>query len=93
MIVLTLFHQTLSNFAVTTEPTNSNATSYEVWEYMFTLRTSEGWVNGSAGITGVLLLVILGIMFVLSQPFVRERGYFEVINNTLPEIKYIIIKW
>lgn len=45
---------------------------------MFTLRTPEGWVNGSAGITGVLLLVILGVMFVLSQPFVRKRGYFEV---------------
>ena len=68
----------LPYFAVTSEPTSSNATAYEVWEYMFTLRTPEGWVNGSAGITGVLLLIILGIIFVFAQPFVRERGYFEV---------------
>ena len=55
-----------------------DSTNYEVWEYMFTLRTPEGWVGGSAGITGILLWIILGIIFVLSQPFVREKGYFEV---------------
>lgn len=58
---------------VTTDPP-----PYKVWEYMFTTRTTEGWVNGSAGITGVLLLLILIVMFVLSQPFVRRRGFFEV---------------
>ena len=55
-----------------------NSTNYEIWEYIFTLRTPEGWVGGSAGITGILLWTILGIIFVLSQPFVREKGYFEV---------------
>ena len=55
-----------------------NSTNYEIWEYMFTWRTPEGWVGGSAGINGILLWIILGIMFLLSQPFVREKGYFEV---------------
>lgn len=44
---------------------------------MFTVN-KEGWFHGSAGLTGVLLLLILLAMFVLSQPFVRKRGFFEV---------------
>ncbi|XP_046849727.1 NADPH oxidase 5-like [Xenia sp. Carnegie-2017] len=62
----------------TMKPTYPNDTHFEMWEYMLTLRTPEGWVGGSAGITGVLLLVILGIICILSQPFVREKGYFEL---------------
>lgn len=65
-------------FVVTMDKNIHNSPNYKVWEYLYTLRTPEGWVGGSAGITGILLLVILGIIFVLSQPFVREKGYFEV---------------
>ena len=63
---------------VTMNEDSQNSTNYEIWEYMFTLRTPEGWVDGSAGIIGILLWTILGIIFVLSQPFVREKGYFEL---------------
>ncbi|CAB3992535.1 NADPH oxidase 5, partial [Paramuricea clavata] len=55
----------------------TDSPKFEVWEYMFTTRTPEGWANGSAGITGVLLLIILVVMFILSQPSVRKRGFFE----------------
>ncbi|CAB4014169.1 NADPH oxidase 5, partial [Paramuricea clavata] len=62
---------------ITTDPPK-----FEVWEYMFTTRTPEGWVNGSAGITGVLLLIILVVMCILSQPSVRKRGLFELFYYT-----------
>ena len=76
--MLISLNQAIFNFTVTIVPPFPNATEYKVWDYMFTTRTPEGWVNGSAGLTGVLLLVILGIIFILSQPSVREKGYFEV---------------
>ena len=76
-VVSTSLIQAIFNFTVTTEPP-ANAITYEVWEYMFTTRTPEGWVHGSAGITGVLIFIVLFVMFVLSQPFVRQRGFFEV---------------
>jgi hypothetical protein len=50
----------------------------EVWEYLFTTKSGEGWVHGTAGITGVLLFVIFGIMACMSLPVVRRKGYFEV---------------
>lgn len=65
-------------FSVSIAQNSGNSTHFEVWEYLFTLKTPDGWVGGSAGMTGILLLIILGIIFALSQPFVRERGYFEV---------------
>ncbi|CAB3980388.1 NADPH oxidase 5 isoform X1, partial [Paramuricea clavata] len=66
---------------ITTDPP-SGKPKFEVWEYMFTTRTPEGWVNGSAGITGVLLLIILVVMSILSQPSVRKRGFFELFYYT-----------
>ena len=50
----------------------------QVWEYLFTTKSGEGWVSGTAGITGVLLLIIFGIMAIMSLPFVRRNGYFEL---------------
>ena len=50
----------------------------KVWEYLFTTKSGEGWVNGTAGITGVLLFVVFGVMAVMSLPTVRRKGHFEV---------------
>ena len=49
-----------------------------LWEYFFYYDTGFGWVYGTAGITGVLLLIILVIMVLCSLPCVRRKGYFEV---------------
>nr|XP_022909698.1 NADPH oxidase 5 isoform X2 [Onthophagus taurus] len=37
-----------------------------------------GLVDGCAYVTGVILMLILCVMFICSQPFVRKRGSFEV---------------
>lgn len=50
----------------------------QVWEYLFTTKAGEGWVGGTAGITGVLLFIVFGIMAFMSLPFVRRSGHFEV---------------
>ena len=50
----------------------------QVWEYLFTTKSGEGWVNGTAGITGVLLFVVFGIIALMSLPCVRRSGRFEV---------------
>jgi hypothetical protein len=50
----------------------------QVWEYLFTTKAGEGWVSGTAGITGVLLFIVFGIMALMSLPFVRSKGHFEV---------------
>lgn len=50
----------------------------EVWEYLFTTKAGEGWVGGTAGISGVLLFVVFGIMALMSLPCVRRSGNFEV---------------
>jgi hypothetical protein len=55
-----------------------DGTTVAVWEYLFTTRGGQGWFNSSAGITGVILSLILIIMTIFSQPFVRKKGYFEV---------------
>lgn len=53
-------------------------TGIKVWEYLFTTKSGEGWLNGSAGITGVLLFIVFAVMGLTSLPCVRRRGYFEV---------------
>jgi len=49
-----------------------------LWEYFFYYDTGFGWVYGTAGITGVVLLIFLVIMVLCSLPCVRRKGYFEV---------------
>jgi predicted ferric reductase len=51
---------------------------YPIWQYFFFIGTDFGWVCGSAGLTGVLLLFILIVMVLCSLPCVRRRGHFEV---------------
>ena len=45
-----------------------------------------GLVGGLANPTGIALIVILVIMFICSQPFVRRGGCFEVIKKKLTVI-------
>ena len=54
--------------------------TFAYWEYLVPIRTDIGWVNGSAGFTGIMLLLVLSTMFICSQSFVRRRGHFEVQN-------------
>jgi hypothetical protein len=48
------------------------------WEYLVPAHTDVGWVEGSAGFTGIILLLVLVVMVICSQPFVRSMGHFEV---------------
>ena len=51
------------------------------WQYFFYVNTGLGWVYGTAGLTGVLLIIILLIMVMFSLKVVREMGFFEVCNS------------
>ena len=58
-----------------------------LWQYFFYVHTGLGWVAGTAGITGDLLLIILIVMVVCALPCIRRKGYFEVgllINRDIP---------
>uniref|UniRef100_A0A182IU16 Uncharacterized protein n=1 Tax=Anopheles atroparvus TaxID=41427 RepID=A0A182IU16_ANOAO len=56
-----------------------NANNYTTAEWLFTSRPGLfGLIGGCANPTGVILVLILLIMFVCSQPFVRRGGSFEV---------------
>ncbi|KAH8269531.1 hypothetical protein KR018_005832 [Drosophila ironensis] len=80
--VLSLVHTVmhLFNFSiiVINDP-NINAGHYTIGEWLLTDRPGLfGLIPGCANPTGVALLVILMVMFVCSQPFVRRKGSFEV---------------
>lgn len=63
-----------------------NKANYTITEWLLTARPGLfGLVGGWANPTGVSLLVVLAIMFVCSQSFVRRRGSFKVskINYTV----------
>ena len=49
-----------------------------MWKYLFYWKTPVGWVGGTAGLTGDILLIILLAIFIFALPCVRTRGYFEV---------------
>ena len=49
-----------------------------LWMYFFGVNTGLGWVGGTAGLTGDLLLIILLILVLCSLPCVRKKGFFEV---------------
>ena len=59
---------------------------HKIWECLITTNTGEGWIAGTAGITGLLLFVVLAIMTVFSLPCVRRQGHFEVCQKT--ELNY-----
>ncbi|KAJ6642797.1 NADPH oxidase 5, partial [Pseudolycoriella hygida] len=56
-----------------------NRNNYTLTEWMLTAKPSLfGLCGGCANPTGILLVIILFIIFVCSQPFVRRGGSFEI---------------
>lgn len=55
--------------------------TYQMWEYLLTIRPGIGWVNGTASVTGVVLQVLICLMVVCSSTFVRRSGHFEVMAD------------
>ena len=55
-----------------------NPGSIPLWQYYFYVNTGLGWVYGTAGLTGDILLTFLLVMVLCSLPCVRRKGYFEV---------------
>ncbi|XP_061394612.1 uncharacterized protein LOC133330155 [Musca vetustissima] len=80
--VLSLLHTImhLFNFSiiVVNDP-QINAGHYTIGEWLLTDRPGLfGLIPGCANPTGMALFIILLIMFICSQPFVRRKGSFEV---------------
>uniref|UniRef100_A0A1I8PMR9 NADPH oxidase 5 n=1 Tax=Stomoxys calcitrans TaxID=35570 RepID=A0A1I8PMR9_STOCA len=80
--VLSLIHTVmhLFNFSiiVVNDP-KINAGHYTIGEWLLTDRPGLfGLIPGCANPTGMALFIILLIMFICSQPFVRRKGSFEV---------------
>ncbi|KAL9707855.1 hypothetical protein quinque_011373 [Culex quinquefasciatus] len=77
-----LLHTIMHLFNFTTIVVNDpviNANNYTTAEWLFTARPGLfGLVGGCANPTGIALFVILLVMFICSQPFVRRGGSFEV---------------
>ncbi|PSN47090.1 hypothetical protein C0J52_23521 [Blattella germanica] len=75
-VLHTIMH--LSNFSlvVVNDPSMGN---YTLTEWLLTDRPGKfGLVPGVANPTGIALIIILVIMFICSQPFVRRGGSFEI---------------
>uniref|UniRef100_A0A8C7Z3I4 NADPH oxidase, EF-hand calcium binding domain 5 n=1 Tax=Oryzias sinensis TaxID=183150 RepID=A0A8C7Z3I4_9TELE len=56
----------------------SQHSEFLLWEYLLTTRPMIGWVNGTASLTGVVLLLLICLMVLCSSTFVRRSGHFEV---------------
>ncbi|XP_052268840.1 NADPH oxidase 5-like [Dreissena polymorpha] len=54
------------------------ANETQAWEVLFTTVLGHGLVEGSAYITGWILMIILIVIVICSLPFVRRSGHFEV---------------
>lgn len=56
-----------------------NCHGYSTYEWLMTTKPGIfGFCGGCANPTGLALVVVLGIMFICSQPFVRRGGSFEI---------------
>ncbi|GCB71986.1 hypothetical protein scyTo_0006136 [Scyliorhinus torazame] len=55
-----------------------NVGTYQLWEYLLTTRPGIGWIYGMASITGVILQLLIILMLICSNTFVRRSGHFEV---------------
>lgn len=76
--VHTLMHLMNFSIVVVNDPV-INARNFTLAEWFFTARPGLfGLIGGVANPTGFALFVILLIMFICSQPFVRRKGSFEV---------------
>jgi hypothetical protein len=60
-----------------------NSGNFTAVEWLLTMRPGLfGLIPGIANPTGISLIVILSVMFICSQPFVRRGGCFEVRSCT-----------
>lgn len=77
-LVHTIMH--LFNFSlIVVNDAEINKNNYTIAEWLLTDKPGLfGLVPGCANPTGVALFIILLIMFICSQPFVRRKGSFEV---------------
>ena len=57
------------------------------WQYFFYINTGLGWVYGTAGLTGVFLIIILLIMVIFSLKVVRNKGFFEVDSEPITHMQ------
>ncbi|XP_028035380.1 NADPH oxidase 5 [Bombyx mandarina] len=74
----TLMHLCNFSLVVVNDPV-INKSNYTLTEWLLTERPGLfGLVGGCANATGIALVVILAVMFVCSQPFIRRGGSFEV---------------
>lgn len=77
-LVHTIMHLFNFSIIVINDP-DINAGHFTIGEWLLTDRPGLfGLIPGCANPTGVALLIILLIMFVCSQPFVRRKGSFEI---------------
>lgn len=77
-LVHTIMHLLNFSLEVVNDPV-LNKNNYTLTEWMLTTRPGLfGLSAGCANPTGILLAIILTIMFVCSQPFVRRGGSFEI---------------
>ncbi|XP_075169966.1 NADPH oxidase [Haematobia irritans] len=77
-LIHTIMHLFNFSMIVVNDP-NINAGNYTIGEWLLTERPGLfGLIPGCANPTGIALIVILLIMFICSQPFVRRKGSFEV---------------
>lgn len=77
-LVHTLMHVLNFGLMVVNDPV-INEGNYTMTEWMLTARPGQyGLMGGWANPTGVLMAIILTVIFVCSQPFVRRGGSFEI---------------
>ncbi|KAK7075488.1 NADPH oxidase 5 [Halocaridina rubra] len=86
--VHTLMH--CINFPLNIVPDKSiNTGNFTTAEWLFTMKPGLfGLIPGIANPSGVALMIILTLMVICSQPFVRKSGYFEVFYWT--HLLYIV---
>ncbi|KAI8423439.1 hypothetical protein MSG28_012572 [Choristoneura fumiferana] len=77
-LVHTVMHLCNFSLIVVNDPV-LNARNFSTWEWILTERPGLfGLVGGCANPTGVALVVILAVMCLCSQPFIRRGGSFEI---------------
>ncbi|KAF5271691.1 hypothetical protein FQA39_LY08014 [Lamprigera yunnana] len=77
-VLHTLMHVLNFSFVIVNDPV-INSNNYTTSQWIFTSKPAYfGLIGGLANPTGVVLFIILMIMFICSQPFVRRGGSFEI---------------
>jgi len=59
----------------------SKITTIPWFDFLFSTYLGIGWIGGAACLTGWILLVLLALMMIPAQPFMRRSGKFEVSIN------------